>query len=71
MFLRILTEVGTSKGVLIPVQILRAMKWIKGDYIQVSVMATNKILLQKVDIARIPDSILELSKEIPIIKING
>jgi len=68
MWLRILSKIGNSNCVVLPIQLLRGTGWKRGDYLQISVLEINKILLEKVDITKIPDELLKAVKELPTIK---
>lgn len=48
-----LMQVGTSKGVVIPVQIIRALNWERGDLIVVVAHQGDKIILRKVTDAEV------------------
>lgn len=40
--------VGTSKGVVVPVQILRALNWQRGDLLVISPLTADSIMVRRV-----------------------
>lgn len=70
MWLRLITKIGNSKHIVLPTMALRSLGWDRGDWLQVSVVGANKILLEKLELARLTDESIRIAIDNSINK-NG
>jgi len=68
MWLRIIGKVGNSNCVVLPRELLRGIEWKRGDYLSILVVNQNKVMLEKVDLAGLSDTVLTALSGIPNIK---
>lgn len=59
MWIRILGRIGNSNAVVLPSALLRGLKWGRGDFVQISVLDQNKVLLTRFDANLVSDAVRE------------
>lgn len=65
MWIRVIGRVGNSNAVVLPVQLLKGLGWKRGDYVEISVVGPDKVMLTRFDEKTMPDKVREFLKELP------
>lgn len=68
MWLRIIGRINQSYCVVLPIALMHSLGWARGDHVQISIAGENKVLISKLDVAKLSDAALEALKELPEIK---
>lgn len=67
MWVRRIGKMGTSWGVTLPVEALRALKWEQGDHVLVRMWDTGEVRITKFNPAQVPDRVREAIAPVSII----
>ena len=65
MWIRVLGRVGNSNCVVLPQQLLRGLYWERGDFVEISIVGPDKVMLTRFDEKTMPDKVREFLKELP------
>ena len=68
MWLRIIGKIGGSNSVVLPAQLMNGIGWRRGDHVQLSILAPNKVLITKLDVENLKDAVRQALEELPTIK---
>ncbi|MCR4323006.1 MAG: AbrB/MazE/SpoVT family DNA-binding domain-containing protein [Candidatus Azambacteria bacterium] len=66
MWVRIIGKIGNSKSVVLPAQLLRGLNWKRGDYMHISVVGPDKVMLMKFEAKDMPDRVTEFLQDLPV-----
>ena len=71
MWIRKLEKRGTSMGVVLPPEVLDALAWERGDYLQIRMTDLGSLVLTRIDPLEISDRARGKLEPLPIIKIEN
>lgn len=68
MWVRIIGRIGNSNALVLPTALLRGLNWARGDYVQISIVGPDKVMLTKFSEVDMPDKVREFLQDLPIKK---
>ncbi len=68
MWVRRIGQKGTSDVVVVPSDAMKALGWARGDFLYISLVSKNALVIRRFDAVRVPDSLIEAARPLPEIK---
>lgn len=68
MWVRKIGTKGPAAAVVLPRMALLSLGWEKGDYVQVSLVGTNQLVLSRYNPVTVPDRIRDLLTPLPFVE---